>query len=60
MTQICAKKQGHVIISSDNGLFSVRCQAFAWTSDGLFFIQSLGTAFSDISIKYNNLMGKMD
>ena len=36
------------IIGSDNGLSPGRRQAIVWNNDGILFIQTLGTNFSEI------------
>ena len=49
VTQICVGKL--IIIGSDNGLSPGRRQAIIWTNAGILLIGSLGTNFSEISIK---------
>ena len=49
VTHICVGKQ--TIIGSDNGLSPGRRQAIIWTNAGILLSGSLGTNFSEISIK---------
>ena len=46
MTYICVSKL--TIIDSDNGLSPGRHQAVIWTNDGLLWMRTLGTNFSEI------------
>ena len=48
VTHICVSEL--TIIGSDNGLSPGRRQAIIWNNAGLFFIEPLGTNFSEISI----------
>ena len=41
VTQICVSQLS--IIGSDNGLSPDRCQAIAWTNDGIIWVGTLGT-----------------
>ena len=47
-----------VSICSGNGLSLGRCQAIAWTNAGLLSIRPLGTNFSEIRIKIQNVSFK--
>ena len=49
VTHICVSKL--TIIASDNGLSPGRHQAIIWTNAGILLIGTLGTNFSEISIK---------
>ena len=49
VTHICVSRI--IIIGSDNGLSPGRRQAIIWTSAWIFWIEPLGTNFSEISIE---------
>ena len=48
----------YAIISSNNGLAPNRCQAITWTNAGFLSMRPLGTNFSKIPIKIQNISFK--
>ena len=56
VTHICVSKLS--IIGSDNGLSPDRRQAIIWTNDGILLIGTLGTNFSEISIRIQTFLFK--
>ena len=46
------------IISSDNGLPPLRCQAIIWTNAGMLLVGPVGTSYSEIYIKIQQLSHK--
>ena len=53
MTHICVGKL--TIIGSDNGLSLGRRQAIIWTNAEILLIRTLGTNFSEILIRIQNI-----
>ena len=56
VTHICISTT--TITGSDNGLLPGWCQAIIWTNAGILWTGTLGTNFSEISIKYHSFSFK--
>ena len=51
LMHICVSKI--ILIGSNNGLSTVRCQAIIWTNAGIFLIETWGMNFSEILTEIN-------